>query len=290
MDVELWPGETVGLAGTDVYLRHAVADGAPTMVYVHGLGGSSLNWVPLMHEMDGELDQWALDLPGFGESPPAKQSIGAYIDVLTSFLERFGEPVHVTANSMGALAMVTVAARRPDLVRTLTLISPAMPQVRVPRGAAAMTALAVPGLGPRLMGRINSVPAEDQVRRLLRMMYGDPDRLDADGLKMAVAERERRMEQAYANSAFVQALRSLVGRHARFRWWSAWADAASISCPLLVILGGRDVLVGAATGRRWRRLAPAAQLVMFPTTGHVAMLERPAEVAELIREHAVEQQ
>lgn len=290
MDVELWPGETVGLAGIDVYVRHAAADDAPTMVYVHGLGGSSLNWVPLMHELDGEFDQWALDLPGFGESPPARQSIGAYVAVLTSFLERFGEPVHVAANSMGGLAMVTVAARRPDLVRTLTLVSPAMPQARVPRAAAAMTALAVPGVGSRLMNRINSVPAEDQVRRLLGLLYGEPDRLDGDGLAIAASERARRMEQAHANSAFVQALRSLVVRHARPRWWSAWADAALISCPLLVILGGRDVLVGMPTSRRWRRVAPAAQIVTFPTTGHVAMLERPAEVAELIREHAVDQQ
>lgn len=284
-DVELWPGETVELSGTRVYVRHAAAEGAPTMVYVHGLGGSSLNWLPLMREMDGEFDQWALDLPGFGESAPARQSIGAYVDVLTSFLERFGEPVHVTANSMGGLAMVTVAARRPDLVSTLTLVSPAMPQVRVPRGAAAMTTLAVPGIGPRVMGRINSAPAEEQIRRLLGLLYGEPDRLHGEDLGMAVAERERRLAQVHANTAFVQALRSLVARHARPRRWSAWADAASISCPLLVILGGRDVLVGTATGRRWRRIAPSAQVVTFPTTGHVAMLERPAEVADLIREH-----
>lgn len=290
MDVELWPGKTMELVGTEVFVRHAAADGAPTMVYVHGLGGSSLNWAPLMREIDGELDQWALDLPGFGESPPARQSVGAYVGVLTAVLERFDEPVHVTANSMGGLAMVTVAALRPDLLRTLTLISPAMPQVRVPRGAAAMTTLAVPGVGSRLMGRINGRPAEDQVRRLLGMLFGEPGRLDGDGLGIAVAEWERRLEQPHANTAFAQALRSIVGQHARPRRWSAWAHAASISCPLLVVLGGRDVLVGMATGRRWRRVAPDAQVVTFPTTGHVAMLERPAEVAELLREHTAERQ
>ena len=280
-----WTGESVNLAGTDVYVRHASAAESPTMVYVHGLGGSSLNWLPLRHELDGEFDQWALDLPGFGESPPATQSIGAYVDVLTQFLERFGEAVDVTANSMGGLAMVTVAARRPDLVRSLTLISPAMPQRAVPREAAALTALAAPGVGPRMIARINRAPAETQVRRLLGMLYGEPDRLDGDSLAFAVAERERRMALDHANIAFVQALRSLVGRHSRPARWSAWADAKRIACPVLVVLGGRDVLVGSATGRRWRRDVPRAKLVTFPTTGHIAMLERPADVAALIREH-----
>ena len=141
-----------------------------------------------------------------------------------------------------------------------------------------------------MIARINRAPAETQVRRLLGMLYGEPDRLDDESLELAIAERARRMELSHANIAFVQALRSLVGRHSRPARWSAWADAKRIACPLLVILGGRDVLVGLTTGRRWRRDVPRASVVTFPTTGHVAMLERPAEVAELIREHVADQQ
>ena len=43
-----------------------------------------------------------------------------------------GEPVHLLGNSLGGLVSLLVAARRPDLVASLTLVSPAMPVYRVP--------------------------------------------------------------------------------------------------------------------------------------------------------------
>ena len=44
--------------------------GLPPALYVHGLGGSSQNWSALMPQLDGVVDCEALDLPGFGDSPP----------------------------------------------------------------------------------------------------------------------------------------------------------------------------------------------------------------------------
>jgi pimeloyl-ACP methyl ester carboxylesterase len=38
--------------------------------------------------------------------------------------------VHLVGNSFGGAVALTVAARRPELVRTLTLVSPAMPDLR----------------------------------------------------------------------------------------------------------------------------------------------------------------
>jgi pimeloyl-ACP methyl ester carboxylesterase len=283
-----WPGKSVDLASGAVYVRHVdpATTGLPPAVMVHGLGGSSTNWTGLMHELRDVLDQWAIDLPGYGESPPGRRhSVAAFAGVLTSYLDRFGRPVHLIGNSMGGLVSVLVAARRPDLVATLTLISPAMPNLRQPHAARGMALVAVPRLGERLLARANAAPVEQQVRQLAAILYGDPDSIGPDQLEVAEQERERRLGQQHADTVLLQSLRSIVRQYAIPRWRSAWASARLVSCPTLVMVGGRDALVHSSTAARWRRVMPRARVVHLPTTGHVAMMERPALVASMIREH-----
>jgi pimeloyl-ACP methyl ester carboxylesterase len=267
-------------------VRHAKPQrpGAAPALLVHGLGGSSLNWTGLMPELADTVDQWAPDLPGFGESPPGRlHTVDAYVDLVVEYIEVLGRPAHVVANSMGGLISVLAAARRPDLVTSLALVSPAMPHLRQPSAARSMAVLAVPRVGERLLARINHMPPEDQVRRLADVLFGDPNVVDPDGFDLAVAERARRMEQGYGDTVLLESLRSIVRYYALPR--SAWAAAREVSCPTLVLLGARDTLVGSSTAKRWRRVVPRAQVVTLPSTGHVAMMERPAEVASLIRDH-----
>jgi pimeloyl-ACP methyl ester carboxylesterase len=271
-----------------VFVRHAdpTTTGLPPAVMVHGLGGSSTNWTGLMGELRDLLDQWAIDLPGYGESPPRRRhSVSAFASVLTSYLGGFGQPVHLLGNSMGGLVSVLVAARRPDLVATLTLISPAMPNLRQPPAARGMALVAVPRLGERLLAKSNAAPVERQVRQLADILYGDPGAIEPHQLAVAERELERRLGQEYADLVLLQSLRSIVRHYAVPRWRSAWASARLVSSPTLVIVGGRDSLVHASTAARWRKILPAARVVHLPTTGHVAMMERPALVASMVREH-----
>jgi pimeloyl-ACP methyl ester carboxylesterase len=271
-----------------MYVRHAepTRPGLPAAVMVHGLGGSSTNWAGVMSELRDQLDQWAIDLPGYGESPPGRRhSVRAFAGVLTAFLGRFGRPVHLLGNSMGGLVSVLVAARRPDLVSTLTLISPAMPNLRQPYAARGMALVAVPRLGERLLARSNAVPVQQQVRRLAGILYGDPDSIEPGQLMEATQERERWLGQEHADAVLLQSLRSIVRQYAVPRWRSAWASARLVSCPTLVIVGGRDTLVHSSTAARWRKILPTARVVHLPTTGHVAMMERPSLVASMVREH-----
>src|SRR6476660_8186038 len=72
--VPAWPGTPVLLDGMVTYVRHTPArsaDAAPSL-YVHGLGGSSLNWTDLAYLLADRLDGQAIDLPGFGRSDPAR--------------------------------------------------------------------------------------------------------------------------------------------------------------------------------------------------------------------------
>jgi pimeloyl-ACP methyl ester carboxylesterase len=209
------------------------------------------------------------------------------VDVIIEYIEQIGRAAHVIANSMGGMISVLTAARRPDLVASLTLISPAMPHVLLPSTARAMAVLAVPKVGERLLARINDVAPEEQVRRLADVLFGDPNVIDPDGFELAVAERTRRKEQGYGDAVLLESLRSIVRYYAVPPWRSVWSAARNVSCPTLVVLGTLDSLVGSSTAKRWRRTVPRAHVVTMRSTGHVAMMEKPAEVAELIRTYLI---
>src|SRR4051794_27099901 len=169
-----WPGTQVPVRGGEVYVRttpwrgpvQGTAEGAPRerALYVHGLGGASTNWTDLAALLAVRFDGWALDLPGFGRSQPpprGRYSIRGHVRAVIDVLEHIarqpgdgdGRPVHLVGNSLGGLVSVLVAGRRPDLVASLTLISPAMPVYRVPPAfSRALLLLLVPGI-PSLAAR-----------------------------------------------------------------------------------------------------------------------------------------
>ena len=275
--------------GRVLHVRHAPPEppGLPPAVLVHGLGGSSTNWTALMGELRGRLDQYAPDLPGFGESPPLERphTVGAHAVTVADYLGTFGRPVHLLGNSMGGLVCVLVAARRPQLVASLTLVSPAMPHLVVPTASRWLSLLALPRLGERLLATGNAAPVDQQVQRSVQAIYGDPDVLTDEQLELAAAERRRRLEQPYADTVFLQSLRSIVAHFAPLPRRSVWHEVRSIAVPTLVVVGGRDQLVAHRTARRWRTVLPTAAVVTMPTTGHVAMMERPALVAGLVADH-----
>ncbi len=81
---------------------------------VHGLEGSSRNWTDLMDLLRPRLACDALDLPGFGDSPPrpdGRYSIAALAQTVIALIERRGAPdrrgpVHLIGNSLGGAVCV----------------------------------------------------------------------------------------------------------------------------------------------------------------------------------------
>jgi len=133
--VRAWPARTVEVDGLRINVRTTPSDdpAAEPALFVHGLGGSSHNWTDFAGVLRHHLAVEAIDLPGHGRSGPGKRySIERHAQVVIRYLEVSGRgPVHLVGNSMGGAVCVVVAAKRPDLVRTLTLISPAVPDNRL---------------------------------------------------------------------------------------------------------------------------------------------------------------
>jgi len=237
------------------------------------------------------LDIEALDLPGFGESEvPADgdYSIGGQAASVIELIDKRARwPVHLVGNSLGGAVCTRVAARRPDLVRTLTLVSPALPDLRPRILPLRLAAVSVPWLGPWALGRLALQSPEQRALRTLSEVYADPRLMHPVRVREEVDEIIRRDALSYENAVLLGSIRSLVTEYARRGPGSLWRDAARVTAPTLVIHGSHDRLVSPAAAAKAARSFRYGQAVVLPRVGHVAMMERPDLVARLMREFLV---
>ncbi|MDX3618942.1 alpha/beta fold hydrolase, partial [Streptomyces europaeiscabiei] len=291
--VRVAPGEqlrSVRLPGITLSVRSRppAREGLPPALYVHGLGGSSQNWSALMPLLDGLVDSEALDLPGFGDSPPpddGNYSLTGHARAVIRHLDAAGRgPVHLFGNSLGGAIATRVAALRPDLVRTLTLVSPALPELRVQRTAVPTAMLALPGIAALFTRFTRGWSAEQRVRGVTALCYGDPGRVTDEGFRNAVEEMERRVQLPYMWDALTRSARGLVDAYTLGGQHSLWRQAERVLAPTLLVYGRRDQLVGYRMAQRAARSFRDSRLVSLPDAGHVAMMEYPEVVAAAFRE------
>lgn len=284
-----WPGEVARVRGVDLFVRHTPgpADGGEPAVFVHGLGGASTNWTDIAALLSCRLHGDALDLPGFGRSGPVPRrdySVSGHARTVVSYLEhRGGAPVHLIGNSLGGAVTVTVAATRPDLVRTLTLVSPALPSLRPRRGSdVTLPLLLLPGLGRMVQRRLETLPPERRARAVLDLCFGDPSVVPPNRFEEAVQEVVRRRDVPWAMDAFTASLRALAWSYAVPGERSLWRLAAAVQAPTLVVWGEKDKVVPATIAPRTAATVPDARLLLLPEVGHVAQLEAPDTVARAV--------
>jgi pimeloyl-ACP methyl ester carboxylesterase len=278
------PREEVLLPRRTLVVRHAPHEGAPAAVYVHGLGGSSLNWSDFMVRMQPQVDGWAVDLGGFGASPPPRDgdmTPSGHARSVAEFIEHQGlAPVHLFGNSLGGAVALQVAARRPDLVRSLTLISPALPQLFATRANVHLPVIAVPGVGEKLVaGYLDKSEAPGRVRGSVEVTFADPSRLDPARLAEAVAEEQEHDGYPYATDAFLSSLRGLLRTFVDPGPNRPWKLAERVTCPTLVVYGRKDPLVDSRSAYRVTKHFRNAHVVVLPDCGHVAQMEHPEFVA-----------
>jgi pimeloyl-ACP methyl ester carboxylesterase len=286
-----WPGRNARYGDVTVHVRETPGPGPdePAAIYVHGLGGSATNWTELAGLLACRADGLAIDLPGFGFSPPSASPdyrMSAQADALAALLDvRGGAPAHLLGNSMGGGIAMLLAARRPDLVRSLTLISPAVPDLRPdvrrlsdPRMALAM----VPFVGRRARAALAALTVREQIDQMLRLCFAEPHLVSSARIALAETELADRMSLPWAGHA----VNSAAG--AIFREWlapagrSLWTVAARVRAPTLVVWGAADRVISVRKAPRTVRQLRRGRLLVLARTGHVAQMERPVTVARAV--------
>ncbi len=279
---------TVDLDGPVHHVDFGGREDGPTVVLVHGLGGSHLNWDLFAPLLTPHARVHALDLPGFGRSEPGERRANVRDNVVV--LDRFirevtGGPVVLVGNSMGGMVSVLEADRSPAKVSGLVLVDPALPGPRGrpdPRVATAFGLYALPGVGERyLASRGRQLSARARVLEMLELCGVDPDAVPPQLIERSAALVDERRDVASMDRAFLAAVRSVLLLLADPRLMRR--AMAGVRVPVLMVHGDRDRLVPVSVARDVARRHPDWRYVELPGVGHVPQLQCP----ELLAEHVL---
>lgn len=254
----------VTVAGRPINLVDIGSGGA--MLLLHGLGGSWQNWLETIPHFARRFRVVVPDLPGFGASPlPAEKiTIPGYARVTSALLDELGiDSAVVVGNSMGGFIGMDMAIQEPSRVTKLVLVSAAGIAIEHQRRQPVRTlGRALEFFGAWVASRADAVARRPRLRRaLLATAAAHPERLPP-----ALAAEQIR---ANGKPGWLGAFDALLSYRIRGR-------LGEIACPTLIVWGSEDRMVPVRDADEFEREIPDARKVIFPDTGHVAMLERPA--------------
>jgi pimeloyl-ACP methyl ester carboxylesterase len=241
---------------------HAFDPGKPTLVFVHGAG--------LEHSAFGLQSRYfgyhgrnvlAVDLPGHGRSEgPPLPTIAAIADWVFGVLDAQGiASASIVGHSMGALVALEAANRRPERVARIACIGVAYPmkvsqaflEAARKNEQAAFDMETIWGHAPQVPFGGNPNPG--------MWMYGD-----------ALARLARLAPGVLYND--LKACNDFG------------SDFAGVKCPVLFILGRRDVMTPPRAAATLIQKLSNAKVEMVELSGHSLMAEAPDDTLDALIE------
>jgi pimeloyl-ACP methyl ester carboxylesterase len=241
------------------------AETGETIAFMHGLLWSTELFAPQIAALRTRYRCVAWDHRGQGRSAADhRHCIG--IELVTqdaiAMLEQLGPPAHLVGLSMGGFVAMRIAARRPELVRSLILIETSadpepLENVKRYRLLSAVTRT----LGPRVVAR-----------RVAPIMLG-----------RAILEDPARRAQL---ARFIELM---TGRRDVWRAVHGVIDRAGIHdelgrirAPTLVVVGDQDVATPRPKAERIVAAIAGARLEVIARAGHSSTVEEPTAVTTAI--------
>ena len=240
------------------------------LVLIHGIGHRRQAWDPVVPLLAPHRDVIAVDLPGFGESPPHDGIYG--IDTaLAAFAKFFAEVgldrPHVAGNSLGGL--LSLALGEAGLVRSVTALSPAGLWTEPQQRYAVVMLRAHREVAKHLPERVMARLADSGVSRTLiaGMIFDKPWLLSP----------QRIMDDARALATAPGFLPTLAEAKAGFRF-----EGPVTGIPVTIAWAARDRILARPKAGYVRRVAPEAELLLLTGCGHVPMSDDPELVAKVL--------
>ena len=218
----------------------------PTLVMVHGAGGSAQVWRNQVHPLKSSLNTLAIDLPGHGKSVgSARETIDEYAAWLMETLQVFfSDPPFLMGHSMGGAIVQTAAFEKPPLMKGIIL-------------AATGPRL---GVAPAFLeGLLNNF--DNIIDTIMSYAYA-PDvdsRLVTEG---AVMMRE-------AGSTVVH------GDFMACNQFDMRDRMQKITPSTLILCGEKDLLTPPVLSEKLSRAIEGSRYEMVPSAGHMVMIEDP---------------
>lgn len=241
--------------------------GPEAILFSHGLLWSGRMFRAQMAALSDRYRCVSFDFRGQGESGV---TAGGYdMDTLTEdaaeLIAALGlAPCHFAGLSMGGFIGMRLAARHPDLLRSLILMETSAdpePEVNIPKYRQLLMVARWVGLGP-VAGRV------------MPIMFG------ATFMRDPARAKERREWQGYlaANNriGIIRATEGVITRE------PIYDELGAINLPTLIIIGDEDTATTPDHSARMRDAIKGAQLAPIPRAGHTSSVEEPAAVTAAI--------
>ena len=263
--------ERVAVAGRTVRRLRAgpseKASASSASVLIHGFGGDLNSWMftqPVLAE-DRHCD--AVDLPNHGESTkdPALASLDDLAAAMADYLDAAElERVHLVGHSLGGAIAARLAAGRPEVVASVTLIAPA-------------------GMGDTINADYVDGFIEASRRKaltpVLGLLFADPGLVTR-----AMVDEVVRFKRLDGVAEALKALRDACFPDGRQRI-AIRSDLEALACPVHILWGEKDAILPVDQANN---APPAARVHRLPGVGHMAHMEAARETTRLIRDAMAE--
>lgn len=245
-------------------------DHEPPVIMLHGIMGHAREWDGLVEPLSARHRVVVPDQRGHGASDRAAEYSPAVLaDDVVALIEHLGEPrVSVVGHSMGGMAALMLASRRPELVERLVVIDVGPDTVD---GELALELRAfVAALGAASYASVDEAFAEWSDNPLV-----DPARLRHYVEHCLVAGTDGRLRWSFDGAGLPRFFDSVSASE-------LWDAVDGVRCPALLIRGEHSPALSTATAEAMVRRFANGRLVVIAGGGHDLGVEQPAAVAAAV--------
>ena len=260
------------IGGRTLYYERRGPQGAPPLLLIQGMAGHHGIWgEPLLSRLERDFDVVAYDHRGVGDStdvPGAFTTAELATDAI-ALLDVLGwGSAHVFGISLGGMVAQELALAHPGRVRRLVL--------GCTYAGGAGSTLDAPG-PMRMLEAMNTGDAEASVRAAFHA-----------NLSSTYTADDSRFQPFMTAALSVVVPVALVLRQAQSALQHSTSERLPVlGAPTLVVHGNADEMVRYSNGVQIAGLIPGARLHTFDGVGHLFWWERPADTAEVIRQHCL---
>jgi abhydrolase domain-containing protein 6 len=252
-----------------VYLRAGFSDenssDKPLIFLIHGYTGSKENWLPMMRELGKKYRVIAPDLPGWGETTRlenADYGVIAQSERLARFIESFnGTPSVVVGHSMGGHIAGLMAAKKPELISKLVLMSAA--GVEFEQNDFARSVLKG--------GNPFEVKTREQFHAQMRLVFTEPPFVPWP-FDEAMVQRRRK------DAVFEAKVLDSIGRGPDVL--ALQSEMQKIRSPTLLLWCKDDRVIDVSAVPIFLAGIAGSQALILEGCGHMPMMAKPKEVTD----------
>ncbi|MGE8627386.1 alpha/beta fold hydrolase [Achromobacter denitrificans] len=237
----------------------------PALLCIHGLGGSSNTWTPVMGAFEG-MRVIRPDLPGSARSPLGREalSIEAYVDALAGVLAELEvDTLHIAAHSLGTIVAQHFAVAHPARVKSLALFGPlAAPPDAGRAGIRARAELA----------RGGDAAMQEIADAIVKGATSAQTKSDQPAVLALVRESVMRQPP----EGYAQSCEALAGAQP--------AAVERLDVPALLVTGDQDGVAPPANVEALAARIAGSRRIVVADCGHWTTYEKPQACIEALRE------